>query len=124
MIRMAGRKEIAEQGILHEPARTAVALPLLVLDDSTLVIEDRLGHRAEQMPHAVAFHEERPLERSGRNRLEIVGAIEGGGPVIVGGADLLQVGKIVSGQDRKSTRLNSSHVEISYAVFCLKKKNK
>src|SRR5438874_7410519 len=27
-------------------------------------------------------------------------------------------------EDRKSTRLNSSHVEISYAVFCLKKKNK
>src|SRR5690242_21048639 len=27
-------------------------------------------------------------------------------------------------QDRKSTRLNSSHMSISYAVFCLKKKNK
>src|SRR5437868_15522637 len=27
-------------------------------------------------------------------------------------------------QDRKSTRLNSSHVSISYAVFCLKKKTK
>src|SRR5436305_3212926 len=27
------------------------------------------------------------------------------------------------GVDRKSTRLNSSHVRISYAVFCLKKKN-
>src|SRR5438874_7419437 len=27
-----------------------------------------------------------------------------------------------SSRDRKSTRLNSSHVEISYAVFCLKKK--
>src|SRR5690606_41360766 len=27
------------------------------------------------------------------------------------------------GQDRKSTRLNSSHVKISYAVFCSKKKN-
>src|SRR5690606_39352557 len=26
-------------------------------------------------------------------------------------------------EDRKSTRLNSSHVKISYAVFCLKKKN-
>src|SRR5699024_12576518 len=26
-------------------------------------------------------------------------------------------------RDRKSTRLNSSHVSISYAVFCLKKKN-
>src|SRR5690625_6181488 len=29
-----------------------------------------------------------------------------------------------AGQDRKSTRLNSSHVAISYAVFCLKKKKK
>src|SRR5437667_9995573 len=28
------------------------------------------------------------------------------------------------GQDRKSTRLNSSHITISYAVFCLKKKKK
>src|SRR3712207_8368705 len=27
------------------------------------------------------------------------------------------------GSDRKSTRLNSSHANISYAVFCLKKKN-
>src|SRR2546430_3375055 len=27
------------------------------------------------------------------------------------------------GRDRKSTRLNSSHSQISYAVFCLKKKN-
>src|SRR2546430_6834794 len=34
--------------------------------------------------------------------------------VIVGGA----------GADRKSTRLNSSHSQISYAVFCLKKKKK
>ena len=30
----------------------------------------------------------------------------------------------VAEQDRKSTRLNSSHALISYAVFCLKKKNK
>src|SRR5262245_65348961 len=29
-----------------------------------------------------------------------------------------------SAEDRKSTRLNSSHLGISYAVFCLKKKNK
>src|SRR5436309_8870121 len=29
---------------------------------------------------------------------------------------------VVIDQDRKSTRLNSSHVKISYAVFCLKKK--
>src|SRR5690606_39813925 len=33
-------------------------------------------------------------------------------------------GRQVEIQDRKSTRLNSSHVKISYAVFCLKKKRK
>src|SRR3712207_7561383 len=33
-----------------------------------------------------------------------------------------KVGALVG--DRKSTRLNSSHANISYAVFCLKKKNK
>src|SRR5438874_10684914 len=33
-------------------------------------------------------------------------------------------GGIAGRGDRKSTRLNSSHVEISYAVFCLKKKKK
>src|SRR3712207_7105954 len=32
------------------------------------------------------------------------------------------VGAAGAGQDRKSTRLNSSHANISYAVFCLKKK--
>src|SRR5690242_21188874 len=31
---------------------------------------------------------------------------------------------VVAAQDRKSTRLNSSHMSISYAVFCLKKKTK
>src|SRR5437899_5462031 len=33
-------------------------------------------------------------------------------------------GSRVRGGDRKSTRLNSSHLGISYAVFCLKKKNR
>src|SRR5690606_41387620 len=31
---------------------------------------------------------------------------------------------VAAAVDRKSTRLNSSHVKISYAVFCLKKKNR
>src|SRR5205807_5408136 len=33
-------------------------------------------------------------------------------------------GRLRGTRDRKSTRLNSSHLVISYAVFCLKKKNK
>src|SRR5207249_10757310 len=39
------------------------------------------------------------------------------------GADFLDPGAPAADRDRKSTRLNSSHVSISYAVFCLKKKN-
>src|SRR3712207_6877016 len=38
--------------------------------------------------------------------------------------DPARVHQVVRRQDRKSTRLNSSHANISYAVFCLKKKNK
>src|SRR5690554_7541112 len=36
--------------------------------------------------------------------------------------DIMDEAKINANKDRKSTRLNSSHVRISYAVFCLKKK--
>src|SRR2546430_12183411 len=41
----------------------------------------------------------------------------------VGEVDLTARRVIIGRQDRKSTRLNSSHSQISYAVFCLKKKN-
>src|SRR5690349_23699612 len=44
--------------------------------------------------------------------LDLVGAHDA--PLCQGGMQI--------DEDRKSTRLNSSHVEISYAVFCLKKK--
>src|SRR2546427_11700226 len=48
---------------------------------------------------------------------------DGAGPEFLGaGARVGDGGGAV--QDRKSTRLNSSHSQISYAVFCLKKKNK
>src|SRR5688572_31322828 len=40
------------------------------------------------------------------------------------GSALVQRPELEDRQDRKSTRLNSSHSQISYAVFCLKKKIK
>src|SRR5260221_4227111 len=51
------------------------------------------------------------------------------GPNIVGIYGILQpfsdaLKLVIKETDRKSTRLNSSHTVISYAVFCLKKKNK
>src|SRR5690554_7250861 len=51
--------------------------------------------------------------------------------MVLSGAKIIDIGGYssrpgadeVSEEDRKSTRLNSSHVRISYAVFCLKKKS-
>src|SRR2546421_1738853 len=40
------------------------------------------------------------------------------------GSQHLARSDVAKARDRKSTRLNSSHDQISYAVFCLKKKNK
>src|SRR3712207_7415970 len=40
------------------------------------------------------------------------------------GAGPSEAGREAGGLDRKSTRLNSSHANISYAVFCLEKKKK
>src|SRR5690349_22795092 len=54
-----------------------------------------------------------PLRRGGRDR---------GGPVVQGPGHHRDRRLPDPRVDRKSTRLNSSHVEISYAVFCLKKK--
>src|SRR5690606_39681195 len=47
-----------------------------------------------------------------------------GGQERMGGLGGGKYGTFHPGKDRKSTRLNSSHVKNSYAVFCLKKKNK
>src|SRR2546426_8920665 len=44
------------------------------------------------------------------------------GPELEGEPAMSPDGKLVAYRDRKSTRLNSSHLVISYAVFCLKKR--
>src|SRR5690606_41699365 len=69
--------------------------------------------RSTLFPYTTLFRSEQPL------RDAIAGAAQDG---LVLAVPLL-VGPVLRGpQDRKSTRLNSSHVKISYAVFCLKKK--
>src|SRR5699024_12337904 len=72
----------------------------------------RSGHRLGGLPGvALLIHGLRAEHR-------LIGGLDdaqsGGGAV--------HPGVIFLRQDRKSTRLNSSHVSISYAVFCLKKK--
>src|SRR3712207_7007992 len=53
------------------------------------------------------------VRAAGGDSSDVVGAILVSGVVLA-----------IVGVDRKSTRLNSSHANISYAVFCLKKKKK
>src|SRR5688500_20299064 len=52
------------------------------------------------------------------------GRAGGGAAAVPAGADALLAHPARRIADRKSTRLNSSHLVISYAVFCLKKKKK
>src|SRR5690625_6981974 len=63
---------------------------------------------------------EKNHEIIGEEKAEIIGEIHPDifKPALV--TDKIDEGNIL--EDRKSTRLNSSHVAISYAVFCLKKK--
>src|SRR6266403_195488 len=78
-------------------------------------------------PHAVRFLE-RELESAGGGGRQSHGPVpRGARPRDRGAARQGCTGALRRGtpqSDRKSTRLNSSHVEISYAVFCLKKKKK
>src|SRR5690349_22290511 len=68
------------------------------------------------------------LFRSCDVRLDAVGP-DGTGELLIRGPNIVSgywnkpeaTAETMFGPDRKSTRLNSSHVEISYAVFCLKK---
>src|SRR2546430_10930087 len=52
----------------------------------------------------------------------LIGKLQGGRPVTLGVGNGSAQLHHHAAQDRKSTRLNSSHSQISYAVFCLKKK--
>src|SRR3712207_8987716 len=54
---------------------------------------------------------------------EVRAAVQSGDPVDVPAVIAAMAEARTKKADRKSTRLNSSHANISYAVFCLKKKN-
>src|SRR3712207_8194572 len=70
------------------------------------------GHAGEQQEHqGRAADRQGEVQQQHREQLE-------------GGVDHLAAAADAHGRDRKSTRLNSSHSNISYAVFCLKKKKK
>src|SRR3712207_6933073 len=71
--------------------------------------------------YTLSLHDALPIYRRSGDHLRDGGLRSGGSQDWVRGRSALH-GRHVLGPDRKSTRLNSSHANISYAVFCLKKK--
>src|SRR3712207_7176769 len=87
--------------------------------------------RSTLFPYTTLFRSEivTVLGANGAGKTSLLKAIQGvvpagGGRVTFLGQDItrLSAPQAVRRGDRKSTRLNSSHANISYAVFCLKKK--
>src|SRR6266540_6064488 len=77
--------------------------------------------RPQIAPEDIAAHEPRArLQRPGHVRPLPASQMVHDHDVGMGRDRIREVGP---DEDRKSTRLNSSHITISYAVFCLKKKN-
>src|SRR5437870_6959517 len=72
-------------------------------------VEERIDHLAVDVQRRRLF-----VAALGNNTVEVVDLNKG--------VRVRSIPGIVAERDRKSTRLNSSHVAISYAVFCLKKK--
>src|SRR3712207_8692960 len=89
--------------------------------------------RSTLFPYTTLFRSRRPIPSATALALGYFTtcAVMGiAGLTLYGGAEdaVSLVGRVISVSvsgllDRKSTRLNSSHANISYAVFCLKKKN-
>src|SRR5207249_10658807 len=96
-----------------DPA-TAGTYPLSLHDALPILLEPAGDHRHPEVEEVAAEVRERDARRLADGR--VVGRQEAGEVDV---EVRLQRGPL----DRKSTRLNSSHVSISYAVFCLKKKN-
>src|SRR5690606_42062030 len=95
-------------------AQSLAVICTLSLHDA-LPISERLGRAPVRAGYAV-------ITGGGPGVMEAAnrGALEAGGRSVGLGIDPPPQGRL----DRKSTRLNSSHVKISYAVFCLEKKKK
>src|SRR5207249_7125177 len=98
--------------------------PEIRLFDALVLLEDRAGPARDDRARLQHVAAARRFERVAGVLLHQQDARPGG----VGGADAAEDvlhherREAERGLDRKSTRLNSSHVSISYAVFCLKKK--
>ena len=91
------------------------SLNLLLAEQSVTTAAERAGITQSAMSHTL-----KQLREYFQDELLVKGER---GLVLTPKAEKMS-GRLQQGLDRKSTRLNSSHDQISYAVFCLKKKKK
>src|SRR3712207_9402459 len=100
-----------------------------MLDSNHEIIRDRSGafffnDTATTEIYTLSLHDALPILGTGAALL--AGVLVGAIAMLLVGAVKKVIATVRPGatgsQDRKSTRLNSSHANISYAVFCLKKK--
>src|SRR5947209_6890489 len=82
------------------------------------------SEEAPATEEATAADEQAPAEAGAESEVEMAGEREEGQTVVQHAASVEADPDAACCTDRKSTRLNSSHANISYAVFCLKKKKK
>src|SRR5688572_31494874 len=80
--------------------------------------------RSTLFPYTTLFRSGLGLRVHGGNGLGLLSRARRSGGDLCVGRPRARFRERVFGLDRKSTRLNSSHSQISYAVFCLKKKKK
>src|SRR5947209_14134755 len=101
--------------IPRPPRSTLFPYTTLFRSQGRQVVDETAAQRRDRtrlQPAQVAFQGFGPEPERGRPSQRVSPRREAQGGWAVAGQ-----------QDRKSTRLNSSHANISYAVFCLKKKN-
>src|SRR5256885_5448739 len=117
--------ELPENLIAQHPAAQRSASRLLDGRDDATPPTDRIFHELPdllQPGDLLVFNDTRVLkarifgEKASGGRLELL--VER----VLEGNDVVAHMRVSKKPDRKSTRLNSSHLVISYAVFCLKKK--
>src|SRR2546430_16440935 len=119
-------------GLFVLPSDRAAALPTARLDAVASFLEkvfvDGKFYSVFSLLFGIGFGLQ--LARGGeaavprfKRRLRILLAIGAIHAFLIWAGDILMLYALLGFTDRKSTRLNSSHSQISYAVFCLKKKN-
>src|SRR2546430_4383076 len=80
--------------------------------------------RSTLFPYTTLFRSRRRRDGALRPRGRVAAQLRGTPRDAGGRLDVAAIFPPPGSLDRKSTRLNSSHSQISYAVFCLKKKNR